>query len=570
MTHFGPYQVLDRVGAGATGTVYRARAADSGQVVAVKELSAALRADPAALDRLRHEARLLRGLAHPNIVAVHDFVEEPEGAFLVSEYVDGAPLTAVLTTHGQLGAESALAVLRGALTGLGFAHRLGVVHGDISLDNIMLTVDGTSKLIDFGVASPTGQARVAGTPAFISPEAVLGSPRTTASDVYSAAAVLWTLLAGRPPFPGSDVQTVLQAQLHQPPPRLEGHGPELAHLLERALAKDPALRPPDAAAFLAELERAAERQYGADWPTRASLGGLAATTSAALLAATAGGAAPAAPAVVASSVLGEAAPISALSASPEVVGTSLTTPAVGAPAAAGPAGSVVTPAPPPAPAPSPTVAYTPQPPRNPHKGAWIAGGVGTVIAVAIIVVLIVVLGGGSGETPGTEAASTSDAQSSEPAPQPAGPAPPTGAYTIHSVVTVEDPIWDTSRTGELTTTYTFAFDCADVPCTGSATGPDGAPFPDGTTVTFDGTTLHLESSYEVDFICFVQFGIPYDGSVTTRVDEVGDYVVGEAADGERPPLSGQNVTTFTPTGTKGDCPIQPAGTSIRQVTLTPA
>jgi serine/threonine-protein kinase len=359
VTSFGPYQVLDRIGAGATGTVYRAQATDSGRVVAVKEISASLRGDPAALDRLRHEAHLLRGLSHPNIVAVHDFVEEPERAFLVSEYVDGAPLTAVLGTHGQLGPESALAVLRGALTGLGFSHRLGVVHGDVSLDNILLTVDGTSKLIDFGAASPTGGARVAGTPAFISPEAVWGWPRTPASDVYSSAAVLWTLLAGRPPFPGSDVQAVLQAQLYQPPPRLEGHGPDLANLLERALAKNPADRPQDADAFLAELEQAAARQYGADWPTRASLSGLAATASGGLLAAGVGGAAPAAPAVVASSLAGEAAPLSALAGPSGLVGTPLSAPIgtpLTAPAAAGPVAPAATAAPA---APSPTVTFTP-------------------------------------------------------------------------------------------------------------------------------------------------------------------------------------------------------------------
>src|SRR4051812_2077239 len=105
MISFGPYQVLDRVGAGATGTVYRAQAPDSGRLVAVKEISASLRGDPAALDRLRTEARLLRGLSHPNIVAVHDFIEEPTRAFLVCEYVDGAPLTAVVGTHGRLGPE---------------------------------------------------------------------------------------------------------------------------------------------------------------------------------------------------------------------------------------------------------------------------------------------------------------------------------------------------------------------------------------------------------------------------------------------------------------------------------
>ena len=110
--------VVDRLGQGATGTVYRAQAPGTGGWVAVKELSGPLRTDPVALERLRREARLLAGLSHPNIVGVHDFVEEPDRAWLVCDYVDGAELSRVLAAHGRLGPEDALAVLHGALTGL--------------------------------------------------------------------------------------------------------------------------------------------------------------------------------------------------------------------------------------------------------------------------------------------------------------------------------------------------------------------------------------------------------------------------------------------------------------------
>ena len=100
MTSFGPYQVLDRVGTGATGTVYRAQARDSGRLVAVKEISAPLRSDPAALDRLRREARLLRGLSHPNIVAVFDWGEDHSDAgvvpYLVTEFLGGGSLREML------------------------------------------------------------------------------------------------------------------------------------------------------------------------------------------------------------------------------------------------------------------------------------------------------------------------------------------------------------------------------------------------------------------------------------------------------------------------------------------
>jgi serine/threonine-protein kinase len=562
VTTAASYEVLDRLGGGATGTVFRARSTAGHDVVAIKEVAAAVRADPAAVTRLRHEARLLLGLAHPNVVRVLDVVDEPDRFWLVLEYVEGSGLGPVLAAHGRLTPEQSLLVLRGALTGLGFAHARGVVHGDVSLDNLLLTTEGSTKVVDFGLAAPVGSSGgPAGTPAFASPEAVTGGARTPASDVYSAAAVLWTLMAGRPPFPGSDAAAVLRAHVEQPPPRLEGHGPDLAHLLDRALAKDPARRPPDAAAFLAELERAAERRYGAGWPSRASLTGLAVTTSGGLLAAAAGGTAPpAAPAVVASSLAGEAAPVSALTASPGGIGSPPPTAAISPPQIPVPRGPAPAEGPPP-----------PQPPRNPHKGAWIAGAV-TVVAVAVVV-LVVVLSGGSGETPRTGTAdasgNASEAHQSEPPPEPAAPAAPDGGYTKHSAVTVEDPIWDPAATGEYTIEYTFAFDCPDVPCTGSVTGPGGATFPGTTTVEFDGTTLHFENSQVVDYDCQAMFGIPAFGFVSTQVDAVGDFAVGPAAEGERPPLSGTEVTTFRPLSASGGCPLPAAGTSTRQVTFTP-
>src|SRR3954467_2952946 len=348
MTSFGPYAVLDRLGQGATGTVYRAQAPGTGQLVAVKELSGPLRTDPVALERLRREARLLAGLSHPNIVGVHEFVEEPDRAWLVCDYVDGAELSRVLAAHGRLGPEDALAVLHGALTGLAFAHRHGIVHGDISLDNLMLATDGTSKLLDFGLATPSGAAGAGGTPALASPEAITGWPRTPASDVYSSAAVLWTLLAGRPPFPGVDPVAVARAQVEQPPPLLEGHGPELAGLLDRALSKNPALRPPDAGAFLAELEPAAARQDGARWLTRASLSGLAVTAVGSVAAAVAGGGtAAAAPVVVASSLAGTAGAAAPATAAIEgVLGEAkLASAAVPPPPAAPPVGPPAAPPP---------------------------------------------------------------------------------------------------------------------------------------------------------------------------------------------------------------------------------
>jgi hypothetical protein len=282
MQKLGAYTLLEAVGVGSTGTVWQAVQSDLGRVVAIKVLSPGV-----AQDLLRAEARMLAALEHPNIVKVFDFAETgrdgtDEPAWLAEEWVDGERLDVLVSRLGnnRLTAEQAVGVIRGGLLGLAHAHRAGVVHGDISAGNILIDQQGTSKLIDFGLASMAGEATASGTPAFISPEAALGGELTPASDVYSAAAVLYYLLDGQPPFGSVDAATAIQRHVSQPPPMLAGHGDALSQLLVRAMAKEPAKRPQDAAAFLAELEAAADRRYGAGWLARSSIAGLVAAPGA--------------------------------------------------------------------------------------------------------------------------------------------------------------------------------------------------------------------------------------------------------------------------------------------------
>jgi serine/threonine-protein kinase len=283
MQNLGAYSLLEAVGVGSTGTVWRAVHRDIGRVVAVKVLS------PEVFDeRLQSEARILASLDHPNIVKVYDFAEAgrdglDEPAWLAEEWVDGARLDVFVSHLGtsRLTGEQAVGVVRGALQGLAHAHAAGVVHGDISAGNILIDHSGTSMLIDFGLASPVGGAAISGTPAFISPEAALGRQLIPASDVYSSAAVLYYLLDGRAPF-GADAASAIKGHVADPPPALAGNG-EMSILLARAMAKQPADRPENAAAFLAELEDAARRKYGSDWLTRSSIAGLAAAGGAAMV-----------------------------------------------------------------------------------------------------------------------------------------------------------------------------------------------------------------------------------------------------------------------------------------------
>jgi hypothetical protein len=271
---FGAYEVVARVAQGSTGVVYRARHVDLGRVAAVKVLSAALREVPGQLERMRAEAALLAGLDDPHIVEVYDFVEDPERVWIAEQWVEGASLERILSSHGRLSPEQSLGVVRGALMGLAYAHDRDLVHRDFSTGNVLADMAGTSMLVDFGLAAPVGGSGVLGTPAFLSPEVVRGEAAGKPSDVYSAAAVTFTLLTGQPPFPAGDVSAVLRAHLTTPAPLLEGFGGDLQDLLQRAMAKDPARRPPDAAAFLAELETAARRRFGAGWLERASIAGV--------------------------------------------------------------------------------------------------------------------------------------------------------------------------------------------------------------------------------------------------------------------------------------------------------
>lgn len=286
---YGPYEVLERVAEGSTSTIYRARHVELERVAAVKVLHRDVVGTPGMRERLRAEAELLAGLADPHVVEVYDYVEDGDTAWIAEEWVPGASLARILEVHRSLTPEQSVGVVRGAVLGLAHAHDRDLLHRDVSPTNILADMEGTSKLVDFGLAAPVGVAGVSGTPAFLSPEAARGESLSKPSDVYSTAAVLYTLLAGSPPFAGSDVPTTIRRHLEEPAPLLEGHGLDLQDLLRRSLAKNPAERPADARAFLAELEEAARRRFGAAWLQRASIAALVAS---AVPAAVGGAAAP--------------------------------------------------------------------------------------------------------------------------------------------------------------------------------------------------------------------------------------------------------------------------------------
>ena len=268
MTSMGDFELIGRVGSGSSSTVWKAQDKVLGRDVALKELTTP---SQELRGRWQAEARTLAELSSPHIVEVYGYVETDETAYLVEQWIDGATVAATLAAGGKLSTPQALSVIRGALLGLAHAHERGIVHGDVSASNILIESDGTSMLIDFGMAGPSGVAISSGTPAYASPEATSEVTSegglTPRSDVYSAAAVLTHLLTG--------VAAV--------PPGLSGVDESLRGVLATALALDPADRFPDASAFLAALEESAQRRYGPAWWTQAGIGALVAPAVAVLV-----------------------------------------------------------------------------------------------------------------------------------------------------------------------------------------------------------------------------------------------------------------------------------------------
>lgn len=256
------------LGSGASGRVVLAVHEETGVPVAVKYLSETLRGRPGFVHDFRAEARLLGGLESPYVAGLYEYVESPDGAAIVMELVDGVSLRALLKREGPLGPEASLVVLKGSLLGLADAHRIGVVHRDYKPENVLVVPDGSSKLVDFGIAVDTGSsAGVAGTPSYMAPEQWTGAPASPAADVYAATATFFECLTGHKPFAGDNIAELALQHVDAPVPA--DQAPEaVRELIRRGLAKDPRERPAQADAFVGELEAAAGAAYGPDWEER--------------------------------------------------------------------------------------------------------------------------------------------------------------------------------------------------------------------------------------------------------------------------------------------------------------
>ncbi|WIX98514.1 protein kinase [Amycolatopsis mongoliensis] len=296
--HVPGYAEVDVLGTGGFGRVVLAKHEASGKMAAIKYLRADFLGDARIVDGFRREAWLLSGVRSRHVVRLFDFVETPQGAALVMEAVPGVSLRALLVAENVLAPEAALAILKGSLLGLADAHAVGVVHRDYKPGNVLVSREGESKLVDFGLATLDGHnGLTAGSPAYMAPEQWAGRPGLPATDVYAATCVFYQCITGHRPFE-ADTSEQLRALHGAAPVPLEVVPEALRPLIARGMAKDPAWRPATADAFVAELEAVAREAYGKNWEKRGwkrlatSAAALTALTPLALLTAAGTAAAP--------------------------------------------------------------------------------------------------------------------------------------------------------------------------------------------------------------------------------------------------------------------------------------
>jgi serine/threonine-protein kinase len=260
----GRYRIVGRIARGGMSTVYRAVDDRLDREVAVKVMSSSLSTDPAFADRFAREARIAARLAHTNAVAVFDQGADAGHVFLVMELVSGRTLRDLLREGGALEPALAVSIMEPVLGALAAAHRAGLVHRDVKPENILLSDDGVVKVADFGLAraveadaSSTRTGLMMGTVAYCPPEQLTRGSADTRSDVYAAGVVLFELLTGSAPFNGDNAMAVAYQHVNSdmPPPssRRGGIPPALDDIVQRATNRDPAGRPLDAGAMLAEL-----------------------------------------------------------------------------------------------------------------------------------------------------------------------------------------------------------------------------------------------------------------------------------------------------------------------------
>jgi len=256
--NIGKYRVLDRIGKGGMGTVYRAVDEMLHRDVAIKVLNAELN-DPEVAKRFRAEAITVARLSHPGIATIYELFEHQGEWLMVMEFVRGETLENMVTRMGPLSAQRSAELCMQALAALAHAHSMGVVHRDLKPANLMITENGSVKVMDFGIARVSGSEHLTnagfmmGTPAYMAPEQVRGGDVDSRADLYAMGVVFYRLSTAKLPFKGDTAFAMVQSQVNEPPTPVglvrADLPPWVEEVVTRALAKSPEHRFQSAAEF---------------------------------------------------------------------------------------------------------------------------------------------------------------------------------------------------------------------------------------------------------------------------------------------------------------------------------
>jgi len=259
------YEVLERLGRGGMGEVYRALDTEIGEEVALKLLRPEITVDPQRVERFRNELRLARRISHPNVCRVYHIGEHEGSYYITMELVAGEDLLSLVRRCGPLDPAQLISVARQVCAGLAEAHRLQVIHRDLKPQNVMIDRRGRVQVLDFGIARHAGSAgmtetgMVVGTPEYMPPEQVEGIDVDARSDIYSVGAILFELATGRPPFQGPTPLAVAVQQQTTPAPDPRALNPqipeEISRLISRCLEKDKQERYQSTTELVDEFER---------------------------------------------------------------------------------------------------------------------------------------------------------------------------------------------------------------------------------------------------------------------------------------------------------------------------
>jgi WD40 repeat protein/predicted Ser/Thr protein kinase len=271
----GPYDILEPLGRGGMGVVYRALHRDLQQQRAIKVLPPHLAADETFVSRFKREATIAAGLRHPNVVLIFDVGQQDDFHYIVMELVSGRSLREVIRADKPLPLDRIVRLLRPLADALDFAHGKGVVHRDIKPTNIIIGTDDKVTLLDFGIARAAEGAQqltraglVIGTPEYMAPEVVVGGAAGANADLYALGIVAFEMLTGHVPFHGANTTAVAFAHVHTQPPSPRADRADLPDAVERVLlrqlAKNPRDRYPSARAFVDALETSAQQAAGPD------------------------------------------------------------------------------------------------------------------------------------------------------------------------------------------------------------------------------------------------------------------------------------------------------------------